>query len=628
MDDSMDIPNHKKPFLKEYIPVVLLLVVALILRLAGLAERSYFNDELSALYRLRFEGFQALIEHAVRVDAHPAFVQVFLYYWSDLAGTTPFWIRLPFVVAGVLSVWLLFLLANRWFGRSTAWFAASALALLQFPLLYSQLARPYSTGLLFILAGTLFWERLLFSTGSTPRSRFLHSAGMAVSFALAMYNHYFSFFMAGMIGITGLFFLRRKTLLPYLLSGLGAVILFSPHISITITQVSRGGLSLWLPPPNALWLGDHLLYLFNGSWWLAILVLLFSIPFLVRTTRLQQHRDKRKFMLITALWYFIPLAFAYLYSIFINPILQHSILLFAFPFLLMFLFAGFRNDRSHLTLSLASIFPIILLLHLILGARYFTKDHYGDFKKTSGEICQTLKEEKSSAWAVHVNDPWYIRYYLEKECKIPEPLFYSITGSAEATALHRALDTLSAPVIAYAWLRPADPMIPSILRFHYPHLLRYRDYGGQGEFFRFGKYPGNTEIHYPFDTLVLADMRTLEHPMSLSAQDEFLPVFEKALPVKPGKKNILVHCEFKGQETTALKELQLVFTTSSKKSNKTLSWNGLQLSDWKYTDGRYFFTASLPAGFKRNDLLHVYFWNPARDNFNLESLRLMLIISR
>lgn len=59
--------------------LILILLTGSILRLYRLFQIPFTHDEFSALFRTHFPTFLELIEKGVKVDGHPAGVQVFLY---------------------------------------------------------------------------------------------------------------------------------------------------------------------------------------------------------------------------------------------------------------------------------------------------------------------------------------------------------------------------------------------------------------------------------------------------------------------------------------------------------------------------------------------------------------------
>ena len=72
----------------------LILLVAITLRFYNYQNIPFTHDEFSALSRTNFNSFSELIDQGVKVDGHPAGIQVFLYYWTKLAGKSEVWVKL------------------------------------------------------------------------------------------------------------------------------------------------------------------------------------------------------------------------------------------------------------------------------------------------------------------------------------------------------------------------------------------------------------------------------------------------------------------------------------------------------------------------------------------------------
>ncbi len=631
----MKLRRFNKVFSKNLIPatwfnkasgLIILILIATAFRFACLGIRPYYNDELSALYRLENKAtLQDLISESIQPDAHPAGVQVFLWYWTRLAGSNPFMVRFPFAVAGIISVWLFFLLANRWFGRTAALLAAGTLAMLQFPILYSQLIRPYSTGMLFVIAAAYAWDKLIFSSPDLPvRKKILYAAVMALSFSLAMYNHYFSFFMAAMIGLTGLPLLKRHNLLIYLAAGIVSVVLFIPHLAVSMVQVSRGGLALWLPPPHKTWIPEHLLYLFNDSWWLLILVAAPCAFMLFKPSIRKWQRNTRIRFIIALAWYIIPLVFAFIYSLTVNPILQNSIMLFAFPFLLAVLFSGFGNKNSFMVKVFAILLPIVMAAQLIFGNRYYSTVQYTDFKRTSELICSAHNEKESLCWAVDVNDPWYIHHYLDNDCKPDSALFYLFKGHESIQDLYSAMVSLPCSSFSYAWLRPADPIVTSVIRQHFPYLVAYEQQYPYSEFFRFSKIrPTNSVAGYTRDSILLTSMSEKDSMLVADSSTIYYPIFEGFLPGEnPGRGRILLHCEIDSYSDQFPSDVHIVIHPL-KDDGTAGEWFGIRLANTRTSKNSFFYTVYMPADFNHNQRLKCYLWNPGKESFSMKSVRLL-----
>lgn len=212
-------------------------MVGAILRFSISAIHTYSSDELSAINRLNYSNFNDLIEFGVKTgDMHPAGVQFFEKFWSNLFGTKEWVLRFPFVLMGTFSVYLTYTIGKKWMSLQVGLIAATILSITYFPIVHSELARPYSPGLLFSLLSAYFWLNLLKNTQISSKSKWLNAIGLALSFAAGMYTHYFAFLFLGWMGISGLFYLKRQTVLPYLLSGILACVLFyHTCLSLSIT---------------------------------------------------------------------------------------------------------------------------------------------------------------------------------------------------------------------------------------------------------------------------------------------------------------------------------------------------------------------------------------------------------
>ena len=132
----------KKETRSTYIVLTLLLLLAAVLRLIHPFQIPFTTDELGALNRTEFNSFSELISKGVIIDAHPAGVQVFLYYWTKFFGYSEIAVKLPFIICGILSVLYVFRLGQAWFNSTTGLVCAAFVATVQYTIMYSQIARP------------------------------------------------------------------------------------------------------------------------------------------------------------------------------------------------------------------------------------------------------------------------------------------------------------------------------------------------------------------------------------------------------------------------------------------------------------------------------------------------------
>ena len=323
--------------------LIALLFVGAVLRLINLNQVAFTHDELSALARLQFATLNEVIEKGIRPDGHPAGVQLFLYYWIKIFGSSEVAVKLPFILLGIGSLYLVFLIGCKWFNSTVAFITLAFMVSMEYPIMYSQIARPYSSGLFFGLLMVWCWTNLLFSaTIQTYKSPYCW--GYLLATLACAYDHHMALLFALIVGLTGLVFIRSrsKVLWAYLLAGVLIVLGYWPHLSITLSQMHTGGVggpNGWLSAPEPRWIIDYLRYLFHFSawvYWLVISLVSYGIYTYFKTNR----KDRlQPFQWLSLIWFLVFFLIQYAYSVKVNPILQYSTLIFAFPYLLYFVFS-------------------------------------------------------------------------------------------------------------------------------------------------------------------------------------------------------------------------------------------------------------------------------------------------
>lgn len=324
-----------------------LLVLAAVLRFGQLDSLPYTHDELSGLIRTGYDSFGELIRLGVSVDAHPPATAVLLHYWTMVFGTSEAMVKLPFLVLSTLALFLLYRTAVAWTNETVAVITLAYLATLQYTVLYAQIARPYALG--FFAAALLVdqWTRYL-AQGPQARRALI---GTTIGFLLCAYTHHFSMLFAVMVAVSGVFMCPPAQRKAYLLAGAAAVLLYLPYLPIFFKQLGYGGVGQWLAAPDGYWLQDH-------AWWameyLLPLALLTGILVLASLVFQFIERPGAGFLpWLGLLWWGLSLGIGLGYSIWVDPVIQYSVLLFAFPFLLIALFHGIPPLRPVMAIALA-----------------------------------------------------------------------------------------------------------------------------------------------------------------------------------------------------------------------------------------------------------------------------------
>jgi uncharacterized membrane protein len=332
--------------------VLFLLIIGAIFRFYGFPNIPFTYDELSAWGRTDYSSFSQLINEGVRDDGHPALIQVFLFYWRKIFGDSEGSFKFPFLLMGIASIYLVFLIGKKWFNETAGILSATFITVLQYTVMYSQIARPYISGLFLSLLMVNSWTNFVF--GKREKKSLV---GFIIYATLACYDHYFSLLFALIVGCSGYFFLPRKEWREYTAAGLIVFVLFIPHLGITRDQLKIGGVGGWLAAPNRYFFGNYLNYVFDFSWWVkGLVILLFVLSFFFLS---QEWKQKNKIRIICVFWFLSPIIIGYLYSKYRNPLLQYSVLIFSFPYLLLFLFSFFRNLKPLIQFGLVVLILIV-----------------------------------------------------------------------------------------------------------------------------------------------------------------------------------------------------------------------------------------------------------------------------
>ncbi|NPD84230.1 hypothetical protein HNS38_05655 [Lentimicrobium sp. L6] len=368
--------------------LTIILIIAATLRFYNFFTLPYMWDELSAISRLQFNSFSELIEKGVKPDGHPAGVQVFLYYWTLLFGRTEWIVKLPFNLMGLASIYLIFKIGQTWFGDKSGVLAASFMATLQFFVLYSPVARPYISGLFLTLMMVHYWSLYMFQN---PSKKFL--AGFIIFAALSAYNHHFSLLFAAIIGFSGLFTIHKSQVKEYIISGILIFTLYLPHMPVFIHQLGIGGIGgegLWLNKPNYSFPLEFIDWAFQFSSTILILVAaFFAYSIFGDKSTISTRKTTKNTLLIS--WFLLPITIGLGYSLYINPVIQYSMLIYSFPYLLLLIGSGIEKMKWW------SFYPSILLIIILNTFNLIeNRKHYEIIFKQPFDITAQMLNENNN----------------------------------------------------------------------------------------------------------------------------------------------------------------------------------------------------------------------------------------
>lgn len=321
-------------WLSERVAVPALLFLATLARFATITRANIWHDE----------GFSMMLvgRNAADIwlgsgrDVHPPLYYELLHYWTSIFGVSELAARSMSAIAGILTLYVGYLLVRRYFARTTGYLVLFVLAIAPFLVRYSQEARMYGVLGLFLITGTYLLLRAL----DHPKQAW-RWAVYAVVMAAGMYTHYFTVLALAahwlyVMSLTG----PRKWKIgktvwlspQWWLANVGIIVLWAPWIPSFIGQFTRGQGIGWIQKttiltlPNNLW--QNLTFTDGGQlppiiYWMIPLLILIGVTWATLV-------EQRKHPAVRLIYFytFVPIIGTILISL-LKPVYQDRYLVFA-----------------------------------------------------------------------------------------------------------------------------------------------------------------------------------------------------------------------------------------------------------------------------------------------------------
>ncbi len=606
----------------DRILLLLIMIAATGLRFYNIGDLYFHFDEFSAFFRTGFNNFGELIRKGVvETDTHPAGVQVFLNYWVKIAGPSQTMFKLPFILMGIGAVYMGYRVGRRWFNATVGLIVALFLGFTEYALTYTLFARPYASGLFFCLLLVWFWSRaFLFEEGN----RKVNIAGYIISGALCAYDHYFALFFLGLVGISGLFVIRRHQYLPYIISSASIIVLFLPHLRIFFIQLGKGGVEDWLAKPTPRFFIEYLEYILHFSvamyalagWMLLLSVMLFA-----------SSREKRKRQLLLFSWVSITWLTAYFYSIYRSSVLQYSVLIFTFPFLIMLVYSFLKDLKPWLKSTVVLLFIALSVYTLADNRQYFSIMYDSGYKGMLAKSEKFVEQYGLGEVTVMIHEPEKIQNYYIEKLGLNSGLFIDpgvFKSNRQFIDFLKEQDTRFFIIGGVGFPEPSFiPLAETI----YPYMVREENWF-LCDLFIFSKekpdnYAGPADsIVFEFHKQYPAD----EADGRVNTSMEYLSLYEGSADSVIEHKNnrVILSCRF--ESDTTIQQAELIGELW--RGQTRISRQVARFDDFQFT-GQQDHTVYLP--FKLSDLrlnphncrLKIYVWNRGFENFTLENFKMM-----
>jgi|GEM_PF-707908 len=410
--------------------LMIIILIGFFLRIYHLSFESLWLDEGGSI---RVAGHSpAEIIRATAVNFHPPCYYLFLHGWIQLWGESEYSIRLLSVLAGVISIIIIYRIGVLLFDKNSGVLAAYILALAQFQIYYDREARMYSLLGLLALLSMYYFIRLF------RERRFSVAVGYLLSSLLLVYTQN----MGWLIIITQnlffpitLFSNRRPhvfTLKKWLKLEVILLICYLPWIRTFIGQLRVMDGSTWfVARPTATALGDTFLQ-FSGSIPLMVIFIALLMPAILVLRKLKgemnwknpsqsidefcwsfSFRDIETISFLAA-WLIIPVILTYFYSRYFNSVyLNKALISAAFPLYLLVGRGISSLSRGYLKIGLIVLIGIFSLAGI---SNLYTHTYKDQWRSAVNYI-----SNRAEPGDLIVVDPFsclvnVFNYYSERSC--------------------------------------------------------------------------------------------------------------------------------------------------------------------------------------------------------------------
>ncbi|MFT6166990.1 MAG: hypothetical protein ACJAV5_001483 [Vicingaceae bacterium] len=611
--------------IRDYTAAIFILIGAA-LRFYGFSEWSLSNDELSAISRTNFSSFSELVNKGIWVDGHPALIQIFEYYWVHSCGNSAFSIRLPFVLMSIGSCIYFYRLLSVWLNKNAALIGLALFVPNYLFVLYAQIARPYTAGLFFVVAFSFYLFRYLKST--TIKSNVL---GIILFGLAASLTHYAAALAVFIIYLSASIYWNKKNLKAYFLFALAIVLLYLPHLPITLNHLSIGGVS-WLPKPESDYLKRFILYFFQGSY-------IFQITLFAMLAIIGIRKGLKidwKPTLVASFVFFSCFFIAYYYSIHKVPILQFSVLIFVSPYLLLIIAAQISTKANpKLIIALSSILVLVGSYALIAENQIYAKKPFANFKSTAENSVRITKElgKENVLSIANASNPFYLEYYTSK---MDSAFEYNIKSIDDAMTIAYVRDLIQNSTKEYVLITYANSVVPSevheFAKQKYPVIYFHERYFNS-DVIVYSK--GDLKRETNFETSYLNDSKweinkallqdsvfysdsiafrqTKETPYALTYRDTLSNLVDE------NNRYLTISAQLNSAGPV---DMSLVFNVT--RADSSIFWRGTNVKPY-YSKNEWYqfmYVFEKPDNLLPSDEVVIYFWNPKKETVYIDEVKM------
>jgi hypothetical protein len=340
------------------------------------------------------------------------------------------------------------------------------------------------------------------------------------------------------------------------------------------------------------------------------------------------------------LFFLVPFGIAYFYSVQVNPVFQHSILLFSFPFLLLVLFSFFPKDRYGITAKVVLAITVLAGFYsTVFEKNYYKRQHFTEFRAVSNSINTAIKEYSKDSITVvaNVHAPYYLNYYLKEGFKLDSNNVTRISNEIERDAFNRQVSLSQTPYLIYAYSNIYTPPERDLfIRHFYPNVVAIDTFLNSG-FRLYSRSVDSRPVQTFPDKLTLANLKsydfayrydTLRKSVRYSKSDEYGPAV--TLPIKGSglaKGQVLVGKAIVS-DYDSLSDIHIVITVETNSNKYLYKSNDAILFRCQSKELCVPVVVELESDLPQDAQIKLYVWNKGGRSFYLKNLDFEIYRSR
>jgi len=616
--------------------------------------------------RTQFNSFSEVMEKGVKIDAHPAFVQVLIYYLAKWFGYITWIFKLPFLLFSFGAVIYGYAFGLRNFSKQAGLLMALLFSFSYIFVFYAPIARMYISGVFFSIA-LLYYFFEIFFLRNLKVSNYIFLGLFALLSAL---NQHINSLFAFTVCVSGFLFLDKTNYKNYLFMCLFVIVAYLPHLRVTLYQLSVPGIGLdvggWLEPPEFTVLFAFLKTLFGtGRTYLLVLI------FIILAFILERKMSFTKSQLYLLLIFIFNFLVVYFYSIWRSPIFQYSVMLFSGTAIIAFVcsFIDFKNK-----FVFYGVFT--LLASVLLYKSYVKKDYLNQSVKTVFEYqfertayYKNLYGDKNVYPIFFDADNimkkiYFGKYHTNFECKISsdsmiwnmskvnfkrekDPLTGENTPGQLVSSMRLFSEFVSTLKTDYLVISSAMPLYQAVVAEYFPYLIE----NTQTQAVNYKVYSRNQEeknkvvaddLVYYYSSLRekgnfsyskgdKVNLTKTSFSLKVDSLNEFPFDAKAALSDVTEKEGQVILVKAKVKLKQIYSPLQVCISTTDGKTNQQSAYTAQEASDFlmkkdsTLTIYAQNFNGVIYDRIKYKSDLTCYLWNRGKENFELKDFEIKVI---